>query len=69
MGRCGLDTSGSGYGPVMALVNTVMNLRDPYKVGNLLTSWVILASLGGLCSVEFVTSTETCAQWAGHKSE
>jgi hypothetical protein len=27
MGWCGLHRSGSGYGPVRALVNTVMNLR------------------------------------------
>jgi hypothetical protein len=27
VGSCGLDASGSGYGPVEVLVNTVMNLR------------------------------------------
>jgi hypothetical protein len=35
-----------------ALVNTVMNLRVPYNVGNFLTS---LASQEGLCSMEFVS--------------
>jgi hypothetical protein len=30
---CGLDSSGSGQGPVSALVNTVMNLQVPQKAG------------------------------------
>jgi len=28
-GRCGLDSSGSGQGPVGAVVNMAMNLRVP----------------------------------------
>jgi hypothetical protein len=29
VGRCGLDSSGLAYGPVTALMNTVMKLRIP----------------------------------------
>jgi hypothetical protein len=37
MGWYGLDLSGSGQGPVeRALVNTVINFRLPYNVGNFL---------------------------------
>jgi hypothetical protein len=36
-GRCGLDSSGSEYGLVAALLKMVINLGVPYKAGNLLT--------------------------------
>jgi hypothetical protein len=38
MGRCGLGVSGSGYGSVAAVVNTVIDLRVPYQVGSSLSS-------------------------------
>jgi hypothetical protein len=38
VGRCSLDASGSGWGPVVVLVNTVMNIRVPQKAGNFLTT-------------------------------
>jgi hypothetical protein len=39
--RCGLDSSGSGNRPAAAVVNAVMNLRVPCKVGNLTGSVAI----------------------------
>ena len=37
------------------LVNAVMNSRVPQKAGNFLTSWSLLASQEGLCSMELVS--------------
>jgi len=37
MGGIGLGLSGSGHGSVVRFLNTVMNLRVPYKAGDILT--------------------------------
>jgi hypothetical protein len=42
VGGCGLDSSGLGKDCWRALVNTIMDLRVPYKVGYFLTSWVTI---------------------------
>jgi hypothetical protein len=38
VGRCGLDASGSGQGPEVALVNMIMRLQIPQKIVHLLKS-------------------------------
>lgn len=39
MGKRGLDSCGSEYGPAAATLNTVMNIRVPLSEENFLTSW------------------------------
>jgi hypothetical protein len=50
VGSCGLNTSGSGYGPWQAVVNTVMNLRVPEKGGKFLDQpsdcWILKKDSG-----------------------
>jgi hypothetical protein len=41
MGRYGFDSSGSGYGPVGALVNTIMNLPVPKNTEKFLSGCII----------------------------
>jgi hypothetical protein len=43
VGSCGLDSSGSGHGPVAGCYNTVLNLRIPQKTGKLLSSLVTVS--------------------------
>jgi hypothetical protein len=38
MGSCGLDSPGSGQAQWRAILNKVINFRDPEKAGNFVTN-------------------------------
>jgi hypothetical protein len=43
-----------------------MNLRDPKKAGNFLTSWVTISFSRRLCSMELKTSTNNVSKIFAH---